>query len=116
NGFPPATACLVAGLVGVPQLCGNEVQQATALLGLNDGLPIPITPDSDLAQPIALPGTTPVGMFGGQPRYVSLAALNLPPLAPGQRYGKFELVLHEDGVNFAIESPALRDIVLQLVC
>jgi hypothetical protein len=115
NGFPPATACLVAGLVGVPQLCGSEVQQVAALLGLTDGLPIPITADGDLAQPVALPGTTPVGMFGGQPRYVSLAALNLPPLAAGQRYGKFELVLHQDGVNFAIESPALRDVVLQLV-
>ncbi len=115
NGFPPATACLVAGLVGVPQLCGNEVQQAGALLGLSDGLPIPITPDSDLAQPIVVPGTTPVGMFGGQPRYVSLAALNLPALPSGQRYGKFELVLHQDGTNFSIESPALRNFVLQAV-
>lgn len=115
KGFPPATACLVAGLVGVPQVCGNEAQQVAALLGLTDGLPIPVTPDGDLAQPVALPGTTPVGMFGGQPRYVSLAAFNLPALADGQRFGKFELVLAEDGTNFAIESPALRDIVLQAV-
>lgn len=115
NGFPPATACLVAGLAGVPQVCGTEAQQVASLLGLTDGLPIPITPDGDLAQPVVLPGTTPVGMFGGQPRYVSLLALNLPPLADGQRYGSFELVLHEDGFNFAVESPALRDIVLQLV-
>jgi len=115
NGFPPATACLVAGLAGVPQICGNEVQQVAALLGLTDGLPIPITPDGDLAQPVALPGTTPVGMFGGQPRHVSLAALTLPALTSGQRFGSFELVLHTDGLNFAIESPALRDIVLQIV-
>lgn len=115
KGFPPATACLVAGLVGAPQICGTEVQQVAALLGLTDGLPIPLTPDGDLAQPVVLPGTTPVGMLGGQPRYVSLQALNLPPLADGARYGKFELVLHEAGVNFAIESPALRDIVLQIV-
>src|SRR5690606_1671586 len=26
NGFPPATLCLVAGLGGLPQLCGPEVQ------------------------------------------------------------------------------------------
>ena len=92
--------CLVAGLVGVPQLCGNEEpRQAGALLGLSDGLPIPITPDSDLAQPIVVPGTTPVGMFGGQPCYVSLAALNLPALPSGQRYGKFELVLHQDEIE-----------------
>jgi hypothetical protein len=101
--------------VGVPQICGNEAQQAAALLGLTDGIPIPITPDGDLAQPVALPGTTPVGMMGGQPRYVSLAALSLPPLALGERYGKFELVLSEDGTNFAVESPALRDLVLQAV-
>ncbi len=115
KGFPPATACLVAGLVGVPQVCGTQAQQVAALLGLTDGLPIPITPDGDLAQATVLPGTTPVGMAGGQTRYVSLAALNLPPLQDGQRYGKFELVLFEDGVNFSIESPALRDVVLQLV-
>ena len=92
-----------------------KCNKSPALLGLTDGLPIPLTPDGDLAQPVVLPGTTPVGMFGGQPRYVSLAALNLPPLADGARYGKFELVFHEAGVNFAIESPALRDIVLQTV-
>ncbi|HUR78569.1 MAG TPA: hypothetical protein VMZ22_11515 [Acidimicrobiales bacterium] len=114
-GFPPATACLVAGLVGVPQICGTEAQQVASLLGLTDGLPIPITPESDLAQPNVLPGTTPVGMAGGQPRYVSLAALNLPPLSAGQRFGKFELVLSEDGINYSIESPALRDVVLQAV-
>lgn len=115
NGFPPATACLVAGLVGVPQICGTEAQQLAALAGLTDGLPVPVTPDGDFSQATVLPGTTPVGMAGGQTRYVSLAALNLPPLDTGQRYGKFELVLFEDGVNFSIESPALRDVVLQLI-
>jgi hypothetical protein len=115
NGFPPATACLVAGLVGVPQLCGTEIQQLAALLGLSDGLPIPITPDGDLAQPIVLPGTTPVGMLGGQQRYASLLALSLPTLAEGERFGSVELVLHQDGLNFALESPALRDVVLQIV-
>jgi hypothetical protein len=115
KGFPPATACLVAGLVGVPQLCGNEVQQIGALAGLSDGIPIPITPDSDLAQPTAVPGTTPVGMAGGQTRYVSLAAFNLPALADGQRFAKFELVLHADGLNYSIESPATRELVLQII-
>ena len=115
NGFPPATACLVAGLVGVPQVCGSEIQQIAALLGLTDGLPIPITPDGDLAQPIALPGTTPVGMLGGQQRYASLIQVAVPPLPEGERYGSFELVLRQDGFNFAIESPALRDVVLQII-
>ncbi len=115
NGFPPATACLVAGLAGVPQICGTQAQQIAALLGLTDGIPIPVTPDGDLAQPIALPGTTPVGMFGGQPRYASLIAFNLPPLQDGQRFAKFELVLRQNGFNFAVESPATRNLVLSLV-
>jgi hypothetical protein len=96
-------------------VCGTEAQQIAALLGLTDGIPVPITPDGDLAQPIALPGTTPVGMFGGQPRYVSLAALTLPTLADGQRFGSFELILAENGFNFAVESPALRSAVLAAV-
>jgi hypothetical protein len=115
NGFPPATACLVAGLGGLPQLCGPEVQQLGGLLGLSDGLPIPVTPDGDLAQLVALPGTTPVGMLAGQQRYASLIQLALPALPAGERFGSFELVLHQSGVNFAIESPAVRDVVLQIV-
>jgi len=115
NGFPPATACLVAGLLGVPQLCGTEIQQIVALLGLGDGLPIPITPDGDLAQPVVVPGTTPVGMIAGQQRYTSLLQLALPTVPEGERIASFELVLFQDGLNFAIESPATRDIVLQIV-
>jgi hypothetical protein len=114
NGFPPSTACLVAGLVGVPQVCGAEVQQVAALLGLGDGIPVPVTPDGDLAQPLA-PSTTPVGMLGGQPRYTTLLQLALPALPAGQAFGSFELVLHQDGLSFALESPALRDVVAQVV-
>lgn len=115
NGFPPATACLVAGLVGAPQVCGTEVQQISSLLGLSDGLPVLVTPDGDIAQPLVVPGTTPVGMLGGQQRYTSLLQLAIPPLPAGQRYGEFQLVLKQSGVNFALESPALRDVVLQIV-
>lgn len=114
NGFPPATACLVAGLVGVPQVCGSEIQQVVALLGLGDGLPILVTPDGDLAQPVA-PGTSPVGMLAGQPRYVSGFQLALPALPAGERFASFEVVFQQDGLNFAIESPAVRDVVLQIV-
>jgi hypothetical protein len=113
-GFPPATACLVAGLVGVEQLCGPEVQQLGGLLGLSDGIPILVTPDGDLAQPV-LPGTTPVGMIAGQQRYSSLLQIALPTLPAGERLARLELVLKADGLNFAIESPAVRDLVLQVV-
>jgi len=111
NGFPPGTVCLVAGLVGAAQLCGEEVQQVGGGLGLSDGLPIPVSPDGEIAQPVA-PGTTPVGMLGGQPRYASLLQLALPTLPEGQGFASFELVVRQDGLNYAAESPAVRDIVL----
>ena len=114
NGFPPATACLVAGLVGAPQVCGSQVQQLSSLLGLSDGIPVLVTPDGDLAQPVA-PNTTPVGMLGGQQRYASLFQLALPALPVGEQFGSFDLVLHQDGLNFSLESPALRDVVEQIV-
>lgn len=111
EGFPPGTVCLVAGLVGAAQLCGEEVQQVGGGLGLSDGLPIPVSPDGEIAQPVT-PGTTPVGMLGGQPRYESLLQLALPTLPDGQGFDSFELVVRQDGLNYAAESPAVRDLVL----
>src|SRR5439155_11402710 len=73
-GFPPSTVCLVGGLLGVPQVCSEQVTRLANVLGLSDGLPVPVTPDADIVQPIA-PGTTPVGMAGGQQRWVSLLQL-----------------------------------------
>jgi hypothetical protein len=111
DGFPPATLCLVAGIAGAADLCGEEVQQIGGGLGLSDGLPIPVSPDGEVAQPVA-PGTTPVGMLAGQPRYVSLLQLALPTLPEGQGFDSFELVVRQDGLSFAAESPAVRDLVL----
>jgi len=110
-GFPPGTVCLVAGLAGAAQLCGEEVQQVGGTLGLSDGLPIPVSPDGEIAQPV-VPGTTPVGMLGGQPRYASALQLSLPTLPEGDGFQSFELVLRQDGLAFAAESPAVRDMVL----
>lgn len=114
NGFPPATVCLVAGLVGVPQLCGELVRDLLDPLGLSDGLPILSTPDSQIVQPV-LPGTTPVGMLLGQERYVSLLQFPLPVLPEGERFASFDLVLHQDGLNLALESPAFRELVFDVI-
>ena len=114
NGFPPATACLVAGLVGIPQLCGEAIRDLLDPLGLSDGLPVPVTPDSQIIQPV-LPGTTPVGMLLGQERYVSLLQFVLPTLPAGERFGSFELVMHQSGLNFALESPAFRELVFGVI-
>ncbi len=114
NGFPPSTACLVAGLVGAPQLCGETIADIADLLGLSDGLPLPSTPDSSILQPV-VPGTTPVGMLLGQERYASLLQLALPAVPEGQKIGRFELVLQQAGLNFALESPAFRQLVLAAI-
>ena len=71
DGFPPSTACLVAGLAGLPQLCGEQIADIGDQLGLGGGIPVPETIDSSLVQPVA-PATLPVGMAAGQERYLSL--------------------------------------------
>ncbi len=114
DGFPPSTACLVAGLAGAPELCGEQVQQVADALGLGDGLPVPETPDAEVVQPVQ-PGTLPVGMSGGQERYTSLLRFELPTLAEGERLTSFELRMRPSGVGYAAESPAFRAAVLAAI-
>lgn len=114
DGFPPGTACLVAGLAGVPELCGEQIKDVTGQLGLGDGIPVPETIDADLVQPVA-PGTTPVGMLAGQERYVSLLRFALPELPPDERFASLELRMRAEGLNYAIESPAFREAVLAAI-
>lgn len=114
NGFPPATACLVAGIAGLAQLCGPEITDITDTLGLGDGLPVPETIDADLAQPV-LPGTLPIGMAAGQERYATALQLGLPALPEGQEFGTLELLMYPDGLSFAVESPAFRAAVLAVI-
>ncbi len=92
----------------------EDVQSIGGALGLSDGLPIPLSPDGEIAQPV-VPGTTPVGMLGGQQRYTSLLQLSLPTLPEGEGFASFELVLRQSGLNFAVESPALRAVVLAAI-
>ncbi len=114
NGFPPSTACLVAGLISLPQVCGQEIRDLVDTLGLGDGLPLPSTPDADIIQ-LVVPGTTPVGMLGGQERYASLMQFQLPQLPDGQEFTSFDLILDQEGINFALESPLFRELVLAAV-
>lgn len=114
DGFPPSTACLVAGLAGFPEACGEDISDVTDQLGLGDGLPVPVTPDSQVVQPVA-PGTLPIGMAAGQERYASLLRFNLPILPAGQEFAKIELLMRPDGVGYAAESPAFRQMVLAAI-
>ncbi len=114
TGFPPSTACLVAGLAGLPELCGEQVADIADQLGLGGGIPVPETIDSSLVQPVA-PATLPIGMAAGQERYSSLVRFELPELPAGQEFAKIELLLRPDGISYAVESPAFRDLVLAAV-
>ncbi|WP_436795325.1 hypothetical protein [Actinospongicola halichondriae] len=114
NGFPPSTACLVAGLAGLPELCGEQVADIGDQLGLGGGLPVPETIDSSLVQPV-LPATLPIGMAGGQERYSSLIRFELPELPEGQEFAKIELLMRPDGLSYAVESPVFRELVLAAI-
>ncbi len=114
DGFPPSTACLVAGLAGFPQACGEDIADVSDQLGLGDGLPVPVTPDSQVVQPVA-PDTLPIGMAAGEERYSSLLQFPLPDLPEGQEFAKIELLMRPDGVSYAAESPAFRELVLAAI-
>jgi hypothetical protein len=104
---PPSAVCLVAPA----QVCGPEVDSLKATLGLSNGLPVPDVPDFMLPQPVE-PGTLPVGMIGGQTRYVSALRFDLPSIPQNALVEKFDLVLDESSFTFSIESPAFRAGVL----
>lgn len=110
NGFPPGVACLLAGIAQIPQVCGEQVQQLKATIGLTGGVPLPSSPDSEPAfpQPVA-PDTLPVGLLGGQERYTSFLKFKLPQVPFGETVDRFTLELEQAAApNFALESLAVR--------
>lgn len=115
---PPGVVCIVTGIAGASQVCGDQVQQLKALLSgtpldVSDGLPLPESADPQLPQPVA-PGTLPVGLLGGKQRYASYLKIELPDVPAEHEVARFDLVLHQapNAVNFAFESPAFRRAVL----
>lgn len=103
---PPGVVCIL-----IPEACPGEVQEATAPLG--ETLRETDAPQSPV-QPV-VPGTLPVGQLGGEDRYTSYLRFELPDVPPDAMVQSFELVLHEDGVNYAAESPAFREAVTAFV-
>jgi hypothetical protein len=105
--FPPGIACIV-----IPQLCGTTTQPVTSQIG---GVVAPVTgtklPDFQSPQPVQ-PNTLPVGMLGGKPRYTSYVKLALPAIPTGSLIDRFDLVLSQSDVSYALESPAFRAAVL----
>lgn len=104
NEFPPGIACILA-----PQLCSDQAQQVTGPISSNT--PDPELPDYVAPQPVES-GTLPVGMLGGKPRYTSYLKFTLPDIPAGSSIDKFDLVLSESAVSYALESPAFRQAIL----
>ena len=107
--FPPGVVCLLA-----PPFCGEATKSLTGPLGLNTGLPVPALPEQALPQPVE-PGSLPVALFGGVPRYTSTLRFDLPDIPAGSLVSRFDLVLSEGDLSYALESPAFRAAVLAAV-
>jgi hypothetical protein len=107
NELPPGIVCIL-----VPQACGAGTQPVTDPLK-NAISPITKTPTPDYSgqQPVE-PGTLPVALLGGKPRYTSYVKFPLPSIPSGSLIDKFELVLTETQVSYALESPAFRAALL----
>lgn len=107
NEVPPGIVCIL-----IPQVCGTTTQPVTGPLGT---VVAPVTdtdlPDYQSPQPVQ-PDTLPVGMLGGKPRYSSYVKFKLPAIPAGSLVDRFDLVLTETQVSYALESPAFRQAIL----
>ena len=102
NEFPPGVMCIV-----VPQVCSQQAQTVTGLVDV----PNPSIPDYQAQQPVQ-PNTLPVGMLGGKSRYTSYLKFPMPAIPKGSFIEKFDLVMTQSDVSYALESPAFRQAVL----
>jgi hypothetical protein len=104
---PPGIVCIV-----IPQVCSATLAPVTGPLG-QVVAPVTATPVPDYSGPQSVePGTLPVGMLGGKPRYTSYLKFGLPAIPGGSMIDRFDLVLTETQVSYALESPAFREAVL----
>ena len=107
NELPPGIVCIL-----IPQVCGSQTQPIAGPLG---GATAPVRnadiPDYQAEQPVE-PNTLPVGMLGGKPRYTSYLKFALPAIPAGSLIDRFDLVLTQSDVSYALESPAFRQAVL----
>jgi hypothetical protein len=107
NEFPPGVVCIV-----VPQACSTQTAPVTGPVG-SAVKPVwdAAVPDYQAPQPVEA-GTLPVGMLGGKPRHTSYMKFALPTIPTGSLIGRFDLVLSQTAVSYALESPAFRQAVL----
>jgi len=100
--FPPEIVCIL-----VPESCTTEFQEATQPAeDAVSGTDVPAGP----VQPVA-PATVPVGLLGGTLRYASLMRFDIPDPPSEPFVETFDLILSEDVITYAVESPAFRESV-----
>ncbi|HEX7169081.1 MAG TPA: hypothetical protein VF230_19035 [Acidimicrobiales bacterium] len=104
NEFPPGVTCVV-----IPQLCSQQAQTVTG--PVDSSMPDPKVPDHQAQQPV-IPGELPVGMLGGKPRYTSYVKFPMPAIPKGSFIEKFDLVITQSDLSYALESPAFRQAIL----
>jgi hypothetical protein len=105
--LPPGIVCIV-----IPQVCGTTLAPVTGPLG-SVVAPVTATPTPDYTGPQSVePNTLPVSLLGGKSRYTSYLKFALPSIPSGSLLDRFDLVLTEAQVSYALESPAFRAAVL----
>ena len=107
NEVPPGIVCIL-----IPQVCGTQTEPVTGPLGdATEPVRDADVPDYQAEQPVE-PNTLPVGMLGGKTRYTSYVKFALPPIPAGSLIDRFDLVMTQDEVSYALESPAFRQAIL----
>jgi hypothetical protein len=104
--FPPGVVCIV-----VPEACSEDTEPITRPI---DEAVREVEIPGGPVQPVA-PGTLPVGMLGGQERYASVLAFDVPQPPEGYEVAHLELVLHEATPATSVESPAFRAAVRAMI-
>ena len=106
--FPPGIVCIL-----VATACSTQTQPVTSPIGqVVEPVVTADTPDHQSPQPVE-DGTLPVGMLGGKSRYTSYLKFVVPSDIPsGSLVDRFDLILRQEDVSYALESPAFRQAIL----
>ncbi len=103
--FPPGVVCIVE-----PQLCPKDlkpvkdaVEGAMGQAAENE----PVAPFDPVP-----PGTLPVSVLGGRPRYRAAVQFEVPTIPDGQQADTFQVVLTEGQPTYDSSSPMFRQAVL----
>ena len=103
--FPPGVVCIVE-----PKACPAEIKPVKDAVEGAMGTAEESEPTSPI-DPVP-PGTLPVSILGGKPRYRAAVQFALPPVPDGQQPDTFQVVLAETAPTYDSSSPMFRQAVL----